>query len=411
LNEHYAVTNEKINSGETKNKRIESEISELKTAIENLTEQTKGTDSKIERLEEELAAKELDLGQLMEIQDSASRMVANRRNELTAKNEEIINIRNRMDAIRSNRERSESRKKFLREKIDENHAEIRKNESGIKQLESDIYENEVRLAAMREDYKKRESELISYKNMREELNQSIENIKQKLVDKRVVIARRNSEHEFLSNLAVDDNAANTIMKHKQWKADGRNFLIELINTDEEYKPAIEAALGTYGNVILVDSYDEVKKALNILNEENLGKAGFICRDKIPSIEFTNKKEIESAGIISHISELEGIDEDIRNILRLLLENVVLARDLESAEKYVSTHAGSRAVTLRGEVIDSSGFIRGGSLSAKEGINVGKSKKLKKLELELKKLMEELRTDEEELIRLQKELANYNVERF
>jgi len=410
LNENYAVSNQKIISNENKIDRIKREIDELQNSVNELETAEKVNQIKIESLEKDVSEQTSALKNHVTVRDEASNNVSESRKGLSSKNEEIINLRNRIESIQNSHEKSEGRKRFLSEKIDESNREIEKLNNDMKAIETEIEENDKNISSLRQHYDELEEQKTTFTSKRNAITGAIEELKQNLADLRVVIAKKNSEHEFISNLAIDDTAANSIIKHKNWKPKKKNFLIELIDSDDEYKPAIEAALGGYSNAILVDSHADVLSGISILESESLGKAGFISRDRIPQ-QLPEHISSKQEGVISFVSELPGLDEDIKNVLRILLDNVVIVKDIDSGMKFVNSNPGSRAVTLRGEVIDSSGYIKGGSLSKKEGISVGKTQRLNKINAELEKLNKEHENGNIKLDSLQKELNQYNIERL
>ncbi len=79
------------------------------------------------------------------------------------------------------------------------------------------------------------------------------------------------------------------------------------------------------------------------------------------------------------------------MINLLFDGVVLVENLEQANKVVSSGAGIRCITLDGQVVSSSGIVRGGSLRHGEGGFIGKQEQMVELEGDVTRLQKELET--------------------
>jgi len=411
LNQTFAVSNEKIKSNEENVLRFKQEIVNLKNMRDELTSLAAQTEKTIEERKLELTKNDAEFKQQAQILMQFDNAVSEIRHKLNEKNEEIINKRNKIESIQSSHNKSEGRKLFLSTKIEENENEIESLNKEIQSLKTEIDDNNTQTEYLKNELEKKNALLIDYSAKRKEISQQIEDKKKELTDIRVAIASKNSEYEFLSNIELSDNAVNTLLKNKNWKTkQNKQILIELVNIDEDYKPAIESALGQFANVFVVDTEKEAVDAIEILKTSKGGKAGFISRDKIPDMP-ADEMKFDIPGVKGLISEIADVAPDVRNILRIILANFVLVDDLDSAGKLLDAYPEYRAVTKSGEILDSKGFIRGGSVSKKEGMFVGKSKRLKEIEAALKKLNKQMLDEEKNLNALENKLAGFDIERL
>ncbi len=409
LNKNFAVSNEKIIKNEENVERFRAEIIELNGNIENLKNEFDKTVKKIEDINEQLKSNSEELGKHKAELERLDGNVGKIRQELNDKNEEIINKRNKIEAIENSHTKSEGRKQFLTAQIEEYRSEIDNLQKEINDVTLKIEETKKTYDKLNKDIVVKNKQLDEYRAKRDELNDKIEKKKRDLADLRVAIAKKNSEYDFLANIEIGDDATKKLIKSKKWKtASPKQLLIELINVNEDYQAAIESALGQYANVLVVDRWEETLQAIEILNNENLGKAGFISRDKIPEIS-SPKMKLSDKDVIGLVSEIVDVESEIRNVLRLLLPDYVLVKNLDVAQRLALEYSQYHFVTPKGEILYAGGFIRGGSLSKKEGIFVGKTKRLKVIGKELKKLNDKLSDNEKELEALQQELIKYNTE--
>lgn len=413
LNQDLAVSIEKRHAGEHNIERIHNEIKQIE---ESVIEQGKALELNFNQIAEkkkkQISIQE-ELSEAKELLNQSSDTVGDNRKKLNEKNEEIINLRNKIESIQISNSKNENRKSFLAQKIDESDKEITAIREQIQIINKDIDLAVQKRDSLQNLHKQDSDKLLDFINQKNELDKLIDEQKHKLADIRVGIAGKNSEYEFLSNISIADAAAKHLLDSKEWLAGiPKQFLIELIVTEDNYKPAIEAALGDYANVFILDTREQSLSAIELLRSKNLGKASFISRDRIPDVNAPETLSTNNIpGVIGSISELVEVDKDIRSILRLIVKDYYLVQDLNSAEELIKAYPHITAITVSGEIADGSGFIRGGSKSKKEGLTVGKVQRVDKLKKELNSLHDKLKIEESVLADYQKKHLEFDVEKL
>jgi chromosome segregation protein len=178
-------------------------------------------------------------------------------------------------------------------------------------------------------------------------------------------------------------------------------LANLISVDSKYETAIEMTLGASLQNIVTDTEQEAKKLVNHLRENNLGRASFlpITSIKPQSIVKLNTKGID--GVIGVASELIETDKKYKDIVSNLLGRTVVVEDMDTAIALAKQNSYSfKIVTLKGDIINPSGAISGGSVQKKIVSILGRGKEIESLENELKKLgikKEKLLSDKESYV--------------
>ncbi|WP_105955992.1 chromosome segregation protein SMC [Apilactobacillus quenuiae] len=133
--------------------------------------------------------------------------------------------------------------------------------------------------------------------------------------------------------------------------------------DKANSLAIETALGSQLQQIIVKNNTDAKSAVNYLNKNHLGRATFLPIDSL-SRRFINSNKLDlckkNPGFIGIGSDLVSIDNNLGVIKEHLLGNVIIAKDLNSATDISnSIHHTNRIITLNGEIINAGGSITGG----------------------------------------------------
>lgn len=184
-------------------------------------------------------------------------------------------------------------------------------------------------------------------------------------------------------------------------------LARLIEVDSAYDTAVGAALGERLQWLVVNDQQVGVKGVRMLSDQEAGRAGFIPL-KAPSK--VNAAEIPTAckPLLDHVHPSNGADE----IVEYLLADILLAENLETACSGWRESAGAYTfVTPKGELIDKSGAVLGGSGEMLSQAILKRRREMQDLEEQKSKLValcEQLSQQRDERISAIREIEN-NVE--
>ena len=145
-----------------------------------------------------------------------------------------------------------------------------------------------------------------------------------------------------------------------------NTIGNLIDINEAHLVAVNTALGTNANFIVVDNMNSAKEAINYLKENRLGRATFFPIDTIKSRHISKDVEYTLAslpGFIGVASDLVTYENKYKDVIENQLGNVLVVDtidDLFSIAKVVEYKY--KMVSLEGEIIFPGGSIAGGNNS-------------------------------------------------
>ena len=195
----------------------------------------------------------------------------------------------------------------------------------------------------------------------------------------------------------------------------QDVLVNLLNVKKGYEIAIETAFGESLESIVVDTMEAAGSAIRFLKENSCGKASFIHPASFDGID-GNKKEIDlrDEKVLGRAMEFVSIDNRYTSILKKLLKNIFIVKDLESAKEILENGGNSKGcvfVTISGDAIGN-GFIRGGDIAEKATTLINRDAKIKefsetiaRLESDLERRDEERLKDEEEKQESEKNLED------
>ena len=141
----------------------------------------------------------------------------------------------------------------------------------------------------------------------------------------------------------------------------------LLRTDRETALAIETALGAAGQNIIVDTQQDARLAIEMLQRRDAGRATFLPLDTIRGTRMHDAPE-DDPGFVGIASDLVAADAKYDQIVLNLLGRTVVAERLTDAIR-MSKKSGNRLriVTLDGQMIHSGGSMTGGSNVQGSGI--------------------------------------------
>ena len=173
---------------------------------------------------------------------------------------------------------------------------------------------------------------------------------------------------------------------------------KLISVPDEYSAALEVAFGQSLQNIVVEDEESAKASIAYLKKKNGGRATFYPISTMRGTEISASEVPEKvrAGFVSVASALIECDEKFRGIIRSLVGRILIATDMEAANKIArAMNFRYRIVTLDGQVINAGGSFTGGSLSA-DGRMLSRRVQIEKLGDEVKELEKALAACEKEL---------------
>ena len=156
-----------------------------------------------------------------------------------------------------------------------------------------------------------------------------------------------------------DGAKLLLEAARQFKLEGAlGALSAMLEIPADLEVAISAALGEYTDAVLLTSGRDAEEALVLLDTSHSGRASILPLDWLsPVVPIKMETDANCLGVASDLIKAPG---ELRPALDLLLGQVLVARDRESARRVLAGQPKNvRVVTLRGEVFYATGQILAG----------------------------------------------------
>ena len=175
----------------------------------------------------------------------------------------------------------------------------------------------------------------------------------------------------LSNTQSQGNVLSGLMRLKDsGRIEGFHGRLGNLGTiDQKYDVAISTACPSLENLV-VDSVEVGQQCIDYLRKNNLGRANIILLDRLARRDLATLDTPE--GVPRLFDLVESKDERFRPAFFSVLQNTLVAKDLEQANRIAYGARRWRVVTLDGQLIDVSGTMSGGGTRVARG---GMSSKL------------------------------------
>ncbi len=252
--------------------------------------------------------------------------------------------------------------------------QISDTKSRIEEFNGEFEQANKLLDAIEEDISTYNNSLEGYKIRLRNREETAQTAKDELDKIRLDIEAKKRRVQILEELEKNmegfNHSVKTVMKESE---EGRikgvyGPVTRLIDVEKQYSIAIETALGTAAQNIIVDTEGTAKYAIESLKRSNSGRATFLPLTSIKSREFTEKGFENEFGYVGIASDLVECNSKFNEIVKYLLGGTVVAEDIDSAVSIARKFKFRfKVVSLDGQVINAGGSLTGGSLVKNAGL--------------------------------------------
>ena len=188
-------------------------------------------------------------------------------------------------------------------------------------------------------------------------------------------------------------------KDSNLKKGMHGVLANILTVPKEYETAIEMTLGQTLQNIVTDTEEDAKKLIEHLRKNNLGRASFLPIASVKGKKIDRLIKNNLSGVIGIAADLVKVNKKYEGIILNLLGRTVIVDNMETAIILARQNSyGFRIVTLKGDVVNPSGAITGGSTTVKTNNIIGRTSQIQELEKEIKilnKKIEDLENEKSE----------------
>lgn len=384
-----------IDQNQAKVEEVKKMLSALQDSHEDLIKEKEGFQLKFNE-----ASKELD-----DLFEEQKRL-----------NEELSQISIRIAFLNSVSSSDKEKATSNDDNIGQIKAELDKMISDSEMKAQGLAKQESALSSLENELKNTEEELTQKAEIFDNLKLSKDEYNSQLLSLTERINTLKTMEELFEGYSKSVSYIMNAYKNNELNGVGKIYgpISHLISTKDEYRIAIETALGVGLQHIVVDDEETAKACIYSLKQSKSGRATFYPVSSVKPQDSTYEMEMAKSfkgyiGVANELLDFDDLFEDIFSSLlgrTLIFDNIENATEMAKAQKY-----RVKVVTLDGQQINTGGSFTGGSVKHESDV-LSRASKIKHMEEELLSVNEKLdaiKAEGKELGDLLKTLSSKQVE--
>ncbi len=359
--------------------RYEAEIERRRVSLEQAREAIDSAKAFLEQLKAsaeskacELALKNEDIAKTQENMRKLSEQIDALLDIIRNNEQSIQDKKLRLSALESARQSQSEQKSSIGEAMNQYTQSLQLIRSRIQQAETKIASYNEKAAEISTVLEKTDKQLAEFDARLEELNAQSNDIYIELSSKEHRVSTLKRMEELLEGYSQSVRFVINEYERGGIENAGAIYgpLSKLISVEEKYSLAIETALGSNLQNIIVDNENTAKASMRHLKAKNAGRATFypISSMKPRSCPVSENEAKGYKGYISVAENVPVYDERYAPVVKNLLGATLLFDNIDNATVFAkATGYKVRVVTLDGQIINAGGSFTGGSAKKESGI--------------------------------------------
>jgi len=409
--------------------QLQSMIKELEERVEKLTVTKQHETEKLELYKQEV--KEITTN-IKETQGKLSLFDQNIEGKIENLKSEYIEFLNKQASSKNelsyiqNQITQQEAKNF---RLDEGNKKYIKEREVIEQEKQNLYakltEIETKMNEQIQMYRDAGSKLENLKNSYQKKESTLYQAYQFLQQTK---SRKDMLEEMQDDYAGFFQGVKEILKARNEKLEGiEGAIAELIQVPQKYETAIEIALGSATQHIVVENESHARAAIQYLKQHSFGRATFLPLTVIKERAISDY-QLDAVknhpAFVGVASALVSFNSRYSRVVSNLLGNVIITSNLKGANELAQKlQYRFRFVTLDGDVVNPGGSMTGGAVKQKSNSLLGRTRELEaiseklsdmekktaQLEEHVKSLKISIAEQEESLYKLREDGEDYRLQ--
>ncbi|WP_312812041.1 chromosome segregation protein SMC [Sedimentibacter sp.] len=348
----------------TRNEELENNIKLLNEEKNQLLEGLNLDTEKFNSMNEEIKVYKNEI-------DSTAKKIEEQRNELFELHKEINKLNSQKSTVESFISNDADRIENLLSEISSENEDRNNKLSVINSIEEEQNKVTALLSAKKQELDNNIDKLSLSENEKEKLNEQIRDVSNELNTFK-------SKLNILSNMeAYYDGyykSIKTVMNNKDREPVLKNSIVgtvaDIIKTDKKYETAVEVALGSSIQNIIVNTDTEAENIIEYLKKNKIGRVTFLPINMLQerSLNKAEQEVLKEKCVINTGDMLVETKNKFETVIKHLLGRIIIVDNLNNGFK-ISRKLGNslKIVTLQGDVINAGGSVTGGHIVSNQNL--------------------------------------------
>ena len=333
--------------------------SEAASLAEKHGDDIKRKGAEVADLEQQMQREEQELTKIRESlkgkTQGLSDEIAAKQKTLEPWNEKINHKQSQIAVLQSEVELVQEKAESGQKAVDDAASKIESIKSISEEKNGEIQQRQQEKARLEKDLRKIQDALQKLAKSEPDVRTQVSSARQKADEARASLATSQNQSSVLKGLLRLNDSGRIEGFH------GR--LGNLGAIDEKFDVAISTACPALENMV-VDTVESGQQCIEYLRKNNLGRANFICLNKLAQRDLASIQTPENVPRLFDL--VKPKDKKFAPAFYSVMQNTLVAQDLEQANRIAYGARRWRVVTLDGQLIDVSGTMSGGGTRVARG---------------------------------------------
>jgi len=186
------------------------------------------------------------------------------------------------------------------------------------------------------------------------------------------------------------------------------IVAENIEVEAKYELAVETALGSALQNVIVETTEDGKSCIDYLKRTKNGRATFLPLDAIQGSRYPIQEIKDNKGFEGLAVDLIQFDKKFTNVMQSLLGRILIATNMDAAiELAKKNNYRVRVVTLQGDQVNVGGSLTGGSIRGQNSGILGRTREIEDISLNVSDMRAQLEKKKQDGMIWKSELEELN----
>lgn len=349
------------------------ELSDASKRVDGKRQSVVDEENRLRLVIDENEAKLTEIGKNLSEQEELCRVafeeIASSNANLEALRNQRLSLHQQLAELNNRRNSYSLQAEFHQEKIGEIESRNASISKEMTALDGERAQHEAEFQNAQNETEQKKARLETLKREIVQDEQSLSGMEEKLLDQRQNQQRIDTRLGMLDEMergyqGYFQGVKSLLTEAKREKFNDKieGVVADLIQVKKGYETAIEVALGSALQNVVIHDDTAAEEAVNYLKRSGHGRATFLPLNLVTG-EATSfpRQALEAHRSISAMDAI-GFDAKFRGVIAFLLGHTVIAPDMKTAVSIFRTLGKRyRVVTIEGEIVHPGGSITGGSL--------------------------------------------------
>lgn len=425
LQRNLSVSKERLKSLESNISRYKQEVGEFKSQKEQTEDNIVEYQDELYDIEQKIEQKRKEIEESANIKEEKKQEVEEKRSVLKSENDSVLTQiktlnakENELENLRKAKQQTDKQIENLNGKIQKITNNIAKTVGYLEDLTNEKEEAEKKLKESEKEYSQKQEE-------KDKLEKKLSELKNQELEQKSTLNGLKNKIDFLQTLITNlegvSKGSKVLIESEGWADKDKTLFADVGSAKDEYRSALEAALKNVLNNLLIENIEDLRKAIDYLKKNDLGKASFYLlekpdNDKIPLLEFVSKfglkrkiKALEnSSNFIAWAESLIETTPKWKPYFKKVLFKTAITKDLDSAVHLHKKFPNFDFATLDGDFIRADGVVVAGSSPKLDETLFGRRQLLENLQKEYPQYEQQLKDLQKEIDGIEEEIENIDL---